>query len=768
MCRTKSYFTISVLLFLALFFSESFAQYTWVDTTDSEGNAIRMKVNDKTGAPHRIYGLKVNFNTRYGHITEQNVQGLSRRFLAEHAKLLRIHPGSLKFKSAVKNKRRWYVDFQQQYRGVPVYRANVGFTIHENGNVVLVGSDVYPNISINTTPALSSDEALKIAQSNFVELTGTDSLVIRKEPELIIFPVENEKNFSYTLSYNIELEYIDSLNVYSQVYFINAKTGETIKEYSNIMNDCINATLNYKYWPEHYYDQQSGDQVYRNSKVTLYNLLGQAVDTKNTNSTGYVSFCNLAYTTYFLTAKFENSYVRLRDTNGLTKSFLPGTYNLSWDAIDESNVYHHVNSIHDFYKNSPFNYDGMDYRMDAFINQGSYYNGWADGNNIGFGSQNGQYWARSSDVVYHEYTHNTVYHLYGNDWIGDPNNWYTQGSAMDEGFADFFACTINNDHIQGESVGVSRDLNNTLEWDPSENKYYNYRVIGGACWDLREAPDIGVNYANELVFDALQMTPHAYNFADFMDNMILTDDDDSNINNGAPHDNDICDAFINNHKIIGTYLAGEIKSNITIDKSVIIIRSVIVKSGATLTIQPGVTVEFGGYYNIIAKAGAKIEAIGTEENPITFTSLNGTSPSSWKNIFLYGGGSRFEHCIFKYGNWAVNISGYPSTGGQNIIKNCTFYDNDQALRIQNNNSTIVDSTIVENCKIYNNRHGIVTYSVSGLDFTGNHVHNNNRDGLYSIGNSDLSFVYNVIDYNGQGHSSTCNGIYSCSSDHITL
>jgi len=102
----KNFFTTSILILLTSFFSESFAQYTWVDTTDSEGNAIRMKVNSKTGAPHRLYGLKVNFNNRYGHITEQNVQGLSRQFLTEYAKLLKIQPGALKFESAVNNKGR--------------------------------------------------------------------------------------------------------------------------------------------------------------------------------------------------------------------------------------------------------------------------------------------------------------------------------------------------------------------------------------------------------------------------------------------------------------------------------------------------------------------------------------------------------------------------------------------------------------------------------------------------------------------------------------
>jgi len=201
----------------------------------------------------------------------------------------------------------------------------------------------------------------------------------------------------------------------------------------------------------------------------------------------------------------------------------------------------------------------------------------------------------------------------------------------------------------------------------------------------------------------------------------------------------------------------------TLRGNVVLHKALILEPGVTLTIEPGTTIQVNGYYNIIAKAGATIQAIGTEEKPITFTSLNGTQPSSWKNIFLYGSGSRFEHCEFKYGHWAVNVSGYPCTGGQNIIKHCTFHNNDQALRIQNNNSTIV-----ENCKIYDNRHGIVTYSVSNLDFTANRIYENSRDGLYSIGNSDLSFVYNVIDNNGEGHTSTCNGIYAGYSDYITL
>ena len=77
------------------------AQYTWKDTTDLSSNLIRMKVNNKTGAPHLLYGLKANFS-RYGKITEQNIDELSREFLTEHAGFLKIQPEALEFDKAVK------------------------------------------------------------------------------------------------------------------------------------------------------------------------------------------------------------------------------------------------------------------------------------------------------------------------------------------------------------------------------------------------------------------------------------------------------------------------------------------------------------------------------------------------------------------------------------------------------------------------------------------------------------------------------------------
>lgn len=306
--------------------------------------------------------------------------------------------------------------------------------------MVLVGSDAYPDISINATPSLSSDEVLNIAKSNFAGLSGKDSVEIRKDPELIILPVENDLGYDYFLTYNIELEFINSASVFSEAYFIDAKNGNIVRQYSNIRDASLYGTVSIRYWPDHYDDSTvvSGAE---HERVRLYNYLGQYVGTRYTSSSGYYNFSGVSPGSYRVLSRLEGRYLRLYQNNENHDVWVgTGIHNWTWNATDATNVYYHANWIHDFFKSSPFNYNAMDYQMRAYVNEGPDYNGWSDGINIGFGSENGQQFARSSDAVYHEYSHSTAYHLYGNRWIGYVEE--EEGWAMDEGLADYFACSM--------------------------------------------------------------------------------------------------------------------------------------------------------------------------------------------------------------------------------------------------------------------------------------------------------------------------------------
>lgn len=351
---------------------------------------------------------------------------------------------------------------------------------------------------------------------------------MKEAPQLVILPIENDSSFDYSLVWKLEL--LSERPHKNYVYFVDAINGKIVKEYSNIMEAELYGYITGNYYPVRVNDP-TVNSAYSTTNIKMYNIYGQLVATLNTDANGYYYKSGIAYTYYYLQVPLENSWIKMKnDADGgnpirATISTLPGQRNYDWSAGDGTNVRWHASRIHDFFKSAPLNYSGMDYQMEGRINALDQYgnprNGAADGTNIYFGTQNGQYWARSSDVVYHEYTHNTIYHVYGG-WIGSPSEYYIEASAMDEGLSDYFACTINNDPIQGEDVGVNRNLdNNTFRWTDYMGAHWNGQVIGGACWDLRQA--VGQSVTDNLVFKALQITPRARNFVDYLKNILLAD-----------------------------------------------------------------------------------------------------------------------------------------------------------------------------------------------------------------------------------------------------
>ena len=158
-------YPFAMFIIIAIFSIESFAQINWVAATDSSGKTFHVSFNEKTGTAKHILGLPVNFSC-YGDISRQNVEDLSREFLDEYAGFTKIKPSDLRMVKAVNNKGKWYIKFQQLYSGVPVYRAFIGFTVGETGKIIVLGSDAHPDISIDAAPSVSSNEAMKIANSH--------------------------------------------------------------------------------------------------------------------------------------------------------------------------------------------------------------------------------------------------------------------------------------------------------------------------------------------------------------------------------------------------------------------------------------------------------------------------------------------------------------------------------------------------------------------------------------------------------------------------
>jgi hypothetical protein len=175
-----------------------------------------------------------------------------------------------------------------------------------------------------------------------------------------------------------------------------------------------------------------------------------------------------------------------------------------------------------------------------------------------------------------------------------------------------------------------------------------------------------------------------------------------------------------------TYVSGGIYNNTTWTLSnspYIVTGDIVVFPGATLLVEPGVTVKFDTSTTIEIRG--KLNAIGTASDSIFFTSnYTPQQAGDWYGIRTNGDSVNFNYCKFEYADKAiVQGSGRLCT----LIKNSSFRFNNIGVGYTDMHET------VEDCHFESNFLGIEqTYKISGCTFY------NNYGGVQSVFYADSS------------------------------
>ncbi|WP_437593054.1 MYXO-CTERM sorting domain-containing protein [Sorangium sp. So ce1000] len=128
-----------------------------------------------------------------------------------------------------------------------------------------------------------------------------------------------------------------------------------------------------------------------------------------------------------------------------------------------------------------------------------------------------------SDVFLHEFTHYVSANAVGYNGGQFAVNEYglsPWAGSIDEGIADYFACTVNGDSTLGEATlvpfGMARDLAKNTKTCPGDlvgEVHEDGELIGSLAWSLREK--FGAEVGDRLVWGAVTLlTPNA-SFGDF-------------------------------------------------------------------------------------------------------------------------------------------------------------------------------------------------------------------------------------------------------------
>lgn len=189
-----------------------------------------------------------------------------------------------------------------------------------------------------------------------------------------------------------------------------------------------------------------------------------------------------------------------------------------------------------------------------------------------------------------------------------------------------------------------------------------------------------------------------------------------------------------------TYVEGLITQDTVwtlVDSPFVISNEVIIRAGATLTIEPEVEVRFGGKFSITVEG--RLIAEGTMEKPIKFTS-NELQPEvgSWGAIrFKSAQYSSLAFCIIEYGTNGTIVE-----NGSVDIRNSVIQFNSES------GSTVLNGGVnIETNVVANNMKGICI--AGGQVIVQKSVISSNEDGIVLTGNlmSEIGIIHNEISFN---------------------
>jgi uncharacterized repeat protein (TIGR01451 family) len=165
-----------------------------------------------------------------------------------------------------------------------------------------------------------------------------------------------------------------------------------------------------------------------------------------------------------------------------------------------------------------------------------------------------------------------------------------------------------------------------------------------------------------------------------------------------------------------------------------------VAEGATLEVEPGVmmmfpTATYGG--GTALEVRGQLKAIGTANQPITFTSLVNTGKNQWAGIHFNGGSGELRHATVRYAGDTVGkqfffVSGYQSGKRANIV-------------VQD---TTVEKIAIEHSQIYSSSGSGLYLSGNQVDITCTNIRNNTEHGIY-IENGAVNMFSSHVSGNGK-------------------
>ena len=525
---------------LAVAYSGTWTVYSW---------------NPQSRTPSEMYGSGVDVAASLP--SAEIVRSEAERVIEENPGTFRATLDGLRFDMAtsappmadspdgIRRPGKWAAHFQQTYHGIDVVGGEVHLTFTDTGRLFALGSTYYPDLSVDWTPSLTSDQAKSIARDALPYDPETDS--VEDGAKLLVLPVPlSVESVQDHLVWEVRVRTLEPLGEW--ITRVDAHSGEILERTNDVsFVDYIGSDVGQV--ERLSYCNGSQLEIYPYAYASVLTVGSTYADA---NGNWLVPYAGFAPNTLF--SRLLSPYVDVRNAQGtwagIFATIVPGVpFQANFDntnsRADERDVYRTVQDVHDFFQSFAPGFGFTNQVVVANVNINNSCNAFYNGNTINFYQASGSCGnsGQMMDIVAHEYGHGVQEAILG--WQG--NEGLGEGNGDVTGFLMSMTSLIGRGFYDCSDTGGLRDCSNTLRYpgDVVGQEIHDAgRVIAGFHWDAMQdqIADYGSWGRYSAAWDwhwgrVLQhpVTQPAQVLATFIAN-----DDDGNLVNGTPQFNSYC------------------------------------------------------------------------------------------------------------------------------------------------------------------------------------------------------------------------------------
>ncbi len=458
-----------------------------------------------------------------------------------------------------------YVDMRQTVNGRVVMFSRMGFHFTTEGKLLRITARQYGNNTSANGASITKEAAM---EAMLADMPGMIPTVKTTSKDWLWFPVPTGNTYVLHPVWEVKVEGIaNRSDVVKLRGYVDATNG-TLLYRTNDVKEAFDVTV-------------KGNVLHKgnltpavleplSSMEVIINSSANYTDATGMHSDAFLTGANASFSLqgpWVLVKDYQSSstpsFAQSFSGTGNTFSFPTNSAQLSTMV----SLFYHTNRVHDFMNQYLPSFSLLDAQMEAIAdNNTGACNAYFDGSSINFftaGSGCNSF-AEVGDIVYHEYGHGINAYFYY-DLQSSP----MENGAMNEGYADIWAMSINQDGVLGEGAyqipggGFTRRYDALPKVYPEDlvgEVHADGEIIAGAWWDVGQnigsIPGMTTLFANTY-YDLNDGPDGAEGqlYLDVLISALIHDDNDNNINNGTPNAAAIIKAFARH----GIYLSGENK-----------------------------------------------------------------------------------------------------------------------------------------------------------------------------------------------------------------